>query len=257
MKHLVLIALSLGIFTASIAQPGKAKPKSSKPTPKSTASKKHNLDSISYALGQFIGDYYNGSGLNKINLEQFKKGVADYFKKGSFSIDPNKANMAVTSYVNEQYYVNPKTDINVRNTYKAGVKFMDSIRKAKGISVTPSGLAYQVLEKGTGMENPVATSKVSVYYTGKYITGEQFESNMGTGSPVTFGLNEVIPGWTEGVQLMTVGSKYRFYIPVELAYGSQGKGSIPGGAALVFDIILEKFEAGTPSDVQMAPNQNN
>jgi len=99
-----------------------------------------------------------------------------------------------------------------------------------------------VLQEGKG-EHPKATSKVTVHYTGKLIDGTVFDSSVDRGEPITFGLNQVIPGWTEGLQLMTPGSKYRLFIPYNLGYGEQGAGgAIPGGATLIFDVELISFE---------------
>ncbi|MBQ1780432.1 MAG: FKBP-type peptidyl-prolyl cis-trans isomerase [Bacteroidales bacterium] len=107
---------------------------------------------------------------------------------------------------------------------------------------TASGLQYMVLQEGKG-EHPTATSKVTVHYTGKLLDGTVFDSSVDRGEPITFGLNQVIRGWTEGLQLMTPGSKYRLFIPYNLAYGENGAGGmIPGGATLIFDVELISFE---------------
>ncbi len=125
-----------------------------------------------------------------------------------------------------------------------GQKFLEENKKDPEVKVTASGLQYKVLTEGKG-NKPSATSKVTVKYTGKLIDGTVFDStdkNNG-GEPISFGLNQVIRGWTEGLQLMSPGSKYIFYIPSDLAYGDQGAGKlIPGGATLIFEIELISFE---------------
>ena len=125
-----------------------------------------------------------------------------------------------------------------------GQKFLEENKKDPNVKVTASGLQYKVLTEGKG-NKPSATSKVTVKYTGKLIDGTVFDStdkNNG-GEPISFGLNQVIRGWTEGLQLMSPGSKYIFYIPSDLAYGDQGAGGlIPGGATLIFEIELISFE---------------
>jgi FKBP-type peptidyl-prolyl cis-trans isomerase len=121
---------------------------------------------------------------------------------------------------------------------EAGRKFLEANQKAEGVVTLPSGLQYKVQKQGTG-EKPLATDRVTVHYTGRLLNGEVFDSSVERGEPVTFALNQVIRGWTEGVQLMPVGSKFTFYIPSELAYGDQGAGGKIGpGATLTFDVEL-------------------
>lgn len=125
-----------------------------------------------------------------------------------------------------------------------GQKFLEENKKDPNVKVTASGLQYKVITEGKG-EKPSATSKVTVKYTGKLIDGTVFDSTdkNNNGEPLSFGLNQVIRGWTEGLQLMSPGSKYIFYIPSDLAYGDQGAGGlIPGGATLIFEIELISFE---------------
>ena len=115
---------------------------------------------------------------------------------------------------------------------------MQKTKKRDGVKVTPSGLQYEVLKLGTGPK-PADTSTVKVHYEGFLINGKKFDSSRDRGEPISFALNQVIKGWTEGVQLMPVGSRFKFYIPYTLGYGEQGAGgSIPGGAALIFDVEL-------------------
>ena len=121
---------------------------------------------------------------------------------------------------------------------KAGAEFLAENAKKEGVKVTASGLQYRVITEGSG-NKPVASSKVKVHYTGKLLDGTVFDSSVQRGEPIDFALNQVIPGWTEGVQLMTPGSKYEFYIPSDLAYGDRGAGNaIPPGAALIFEVEL-------------------
>ena len=124
----------------------------------------------------------------------------------------------------------------------AGVAFLSENAKNENITITESGLQYEVLTEGSGA-SPSATDKVTVHYKGTTIDGEEFDSSYGRGEPSTFPLNRVIPGWTEGVQLMKEGAKYRFYIPSRLAYGERGAGAvIVPNAALIFDIELVKIQ---------------
>jgi FKBP-type peptidyl-prolyl cis-trans isomerase len=126
----------------------------------------------------------------------------------------------------------------IKPTLDEGTKFLEENKKKPNVKVTASGLQYEVLTLGTGAK-PYDTSKVKVHYEGFLLNGKKFDSSRDRGEPITFGLNQVIRGWTEGVQLMPIGSRFKFYIPYNLAYGEQGAGeAIPGGSTLVFDVEL-------------------
>ena len=121
----------------------------------------------------------------------------------------------------------------------AGVEFMTANKTEQGVITTDSGLQYLVLQAGTGTAHPSATDRVKVHYEGKLLDGTVFDSSVARGQPISFGLNQVIKGWTEGVQLMVVGEAARLFIPSDMAYGDKGAGSdIPGGATLIFDVEL-------------------
>ena len=125
----------------------------------------------------------------------------------------------------------------------AGVAFLAENAKKPNIVTTDTGLQYEILTKGTGTVSPKATDNVTVHYKGTTIDGTEFDSSYGRGSPTSFPLNRVIPGWTQGVQLMTEGAKYRFFIPSELAYGEHGAGGvIAPNATLIFEVELIKIQ---------------
>jgi peptidylprolyl isomerase len=122
---------------------------------------------------------------------------------------------------------------------KFGAEFMETNKTVAGVQATSSGLQYLILQKGTGTKHPSATDRVQVHYEGKLLNGTVFDSSIKRGQPISFNLNQVIKGWTEGVQLMVVGDKTRFFIPPEMAYGNKGAGSdIPGGSTLIFEVNL-------------------
>jgi len=126
----------------------------------------------------------------------------------------------------------------IADAKKAGAEFMETNKTEEGVITTASGLQYQVLQVGTGTEHPSATDRVKVHYEGKLLDGTMFDSSVKRGEPITFGLNQVISGWTEGVQLMVVGEAARFVIPAEMAYGDKRAGKIPAGSTLIFDVEL-------------------
>lgn len=119
-----------------------------------------------------------------------------------------------------------------------GKDYLAGNKKAKGVVETPSGLQYLLVEKGDGEVSPKATDTVTVHYHGKLIDGTVFDSSIQRGQPISFALNQVIKGWTEGLQLMKVGDKMRLFIPADLAYGDRAAGQIPPGATLIFDVEL-------------------
>jgi FKBP-type peptidyl-prolyl cis-trans isomerase FkpA len=123
-----------------------------------------------------------------------------------------------------------------------GAAFLAENTKKPNIKTTASGLQYEVLTPGKGAKSPSASDEVTVHYKGTSLDGNEFDSSYGRGEPATFPLNRVIPGWTEGVQLMTEGAKYRFYIPADLAYGERGAGPIGPNETLIFDVELIKIQ---------------
>lgn len=137
-----------------------------------------------------------------------------------------------------QHFLNGNANQKTQDNIKTGEEFLAKNGQQEGVLTTASGLQYRVLNTGTGTIHPTATDKVTVHYHGTLLDGTVFDSSIDRGEPIKFGLNQVIKGWTEGVQLMVVGEKTRFFIPSKLAYGNQSTGAIKGGSTLVFDVEL-------------------
>ncbi len=205
-----------------------AKPDAEKAAAKATT----NVGKISYATGYQIGERTPPD----MEVEQFIQGLRDAKAKKKMPYTEEDLNKAMMAYQQE---AQKKVELENQTKANAGKTFLAENAKKPGVVTTSSGLQYQVLKEGTGKQ-PTATSEVTVHYEGKLIDGTVFDSSIARKEPVTFALNQVIPGWTEGVQLMKEGAKYRFVIPAELAYGAQETGSIPANSTLVFEVELIK-----------------
>ena len=143
--------------------------------------------------------------------------------------------IASVIFVVQRTLANKKT---ATENIKKGAEFLEENKSKEGVHVTASGLQYQVLNKGTGSKHPSSSDHVKVHYHGTLIDGTVFDSSIDRGAPIEFGLHQVIPGWTEGLQLMVVGEKNRLFIPGNLAYGSRSMGIIDPGSTLIFDVEL-------------------
>ncbi len=190
------------------------------------------MDKLSYALGMVIAENLKGLGANNVDTTDFAKAVADVLAGKSTELTPIEAQTTVQEFMQKQEAERSKF------MRKAGEDFLAENAKKEGVVVLPSGLQYTVLTEGTGAQ-PKATDQVKCHYEGRLIDETVFDSSYQRGEPAVFPLNGVIAGWTEGVQLMKEGAKYRFFIPYNLGYGERGAGaSIPPFATLVFDVEL-------------------
>jgi FKBP-type peptidyl-prolyl cis-trans isomerase len=199
-------------------------------------------DSASYVLGYKMGENLRQQSV-PMKPELIFRGLSAGMS-GSPSVIPESAMETVMMdfQVRMAGVQRQKDSAAQLSNRKAGEDFLAENKKKEGVKTTPSGLQYKVLTEGTG-PRPKATSQVTVHYKGTLLDGKQFDSSYDRGQPATFTLNQVIPGWTEGVQLMNVGSKYQFWIPGELAYGPQGSPPrIPPNATLVFEVELLSFK---------------
>jgi len=187
----------------------------------------------SYALGANVGESFKNAGI-EIKFETFKEGLMDALKGANkFSMEEMQD---CFNHIQEQIQAKQNQESNVEK--ERGIKFLADNKKNDGVFETASGLQYKIIVKGDGPK-PAATDKVKVHYTGKTIDGQVFDSSVERGEPAEFPLNQVISGWTEGLQLMPVGSKYMFYIPSDLGYGDRGAGGmIKPGATLIFEVEL-------------------
>ena len=197
------------------------------------------MDKLSYALRLGIGRQLSQMGANDLNAADFAQAVKDMIDGKEPQVPAAEAQQIVEDFFQKQ---EEKQRAEAAEKYKGakseGEKYLSENAKKEGVTTLPSGLQYQVLKEGNG-KSPKATDKVVCHYEGMLIDGTMFDSSIQRGEPATFPLNGVIAGWTEGLQLMKEGAKYRFFIPYQLGYGERGAGaSIPPFATLVFDVEL-------------------
>ncbi len=192
------------------------------------------MDKLSYAWGLAMGQQLRGMGVKDLNVEDYAAAVKAVFEGTESAIPFEEAQTLINEYLQ-----NLEEEM-TKAAREAGEKFLEENKKNEGVKVTASGLQYVVEKEGEGAQ-PTATDEVTVHYTGKLLNGQVFDSSVQRGEPATFPLNRVIPGWTEGVQLMKEGAKYTFFIPSDLAYGPQGiPNAIPPHSTLIFEVELIK-----------------
>ena len=190
-------------------------------------------DKVSYAVGLSIAESLKSQQLGGLDLDLLKDGIQDIFEQRELKINPQEANGLIQSYLEEA------NSAAFGENKEKGIAFLEENKNKEGVSITASGLQYEIIQEGSG-NKPSATDNVTVHYHGTLIDGTVFDSSIERGTPASFGVNQVIPGWTEALQLMSVGAKFKLYIPQELAYGANPH---PGGpikpySALIFDVEL-------------------
>lgn len=226
MKSLVILIALATISLSSFAQKKKGKIE-----PKALVT---HEDSLAYAFGLSVIENAKNAGFENLSEELIMQAITDS-KAGSAKLDKDKATGIINSEVRKNSQ--KKNELNK----KKGEDFLVANGKKAGIKSTASGLQYKVNVDGQGIM-PDKNDKVTVHYHGTTIDGVVFDSSVDRGKPATFGLNQVIPGWTEGLQLMKEGSKFTFYIPQGLAYGSRAQGKIEAFSTLIFEVELFKVE---------------
>lgn len=200
------------------------------------------MDKLSYALGLGIGQQLKQMGLkDSLVIEDFAASIVDVINDNELKVAHQEAQAIVNAFFQEMEAKQNAAKAEAgKAAKKEGEAFLAENAKKEGITVTKSGLQYEVLSEGTG-KKPKATDTVRCHYEGRLLDGTVFDSSYKRNEPADFGLQQVIAGWTEGVQLMSEGAKYRFYIPYMLAYGEGGAGGmIPPFATLIFDVELIK-----------------
>ena len=192
------------------------------------------MDKLSYAWGLAMGQQLKAMGVEKLDAESYGKAVKAVYEGTEPEMQPEEAHKIINEFLMD---IQKKAEAKAR---EEGEKFLAENKKNEKVQVTASGLQYVVEKEGTGAK-PGPEDEVTVHYTGRLHNGQVFDSSVNRGEPATFPLNRVIPGWTEGVQLMNEGSKYTFFIPSDLAYGAQGiPNAIPPHSTLIFDVELIK-----------------
>lgn len=197
------------------------------------------MDKVSYALGIGIGRQLSQMGAANLNIDDFAQAIKDVMAGTGLQVDENEAHAIVQDFFRKQEEKQRSVAAEKGKAAKEeGENYLAENAKKEGVITLPSGLQYLVLKEGNG-KSPKSTDQVKCHYEGMLVDGTLFDSSIQRGEPATFPLNQVIAGWTEGLQLMKEGAKYRFFIPYTLGYGERGAGSsIPPFAALIFDVEL-------------------
>ena len=192
------------------------------------------MDKLSYALGLSMGNNFLGSGIKSLNVEDFAKGIKAVYDGGKTEMTYDEAKTIIN-----EFFTGLQKEVEEANL-KEGQEFLAENAKRPNVVTLPSGLQYEILTEGKGRK-PKATARVQCHYHGTLINGQVFDSSVQRGEPAVFGVNQVIPGWVEALQLMPEGSRWKLYIPSDLAYGEQGAGqNIGPNTALIFEVELIK-----------------
>ena len=213
---------------------------------KSETSMKSQIDSVSYGLGVSIGNNFKNNQLDTVNVEILAKAMSDVFA-GKAAKTQQQADSVINGFMAVKEKAKGEANI------KKGQAFLDENKKKPGVKVTPSGLQYIVIKEGTGAK-PTLNDKITAHYHGTLIDGTVFDSSVDRGQPASFPVSGVIPGWTEALQMMTVGSKWKLFLPSNLAYGERGAGGKIGpNSVLIFEVELISIDKNDAKDAPAAP----
>ncbi|HZG23008.1 MAG TPA: FKBP-type peptidyl-prolyl cis-trans isomerase, partial [Chitinophagaceae bacterium] len=232
MKQIILMAAALGVSVSMVAQT-KAKP-TAKPVAGAVTAPvmKTGLDSLSYSLGMSLAQFYKQQGITKVNTTLVSKAINDALSGSKTLLDEEQMNSCITNYLQQM-----KSE-KASGNKKAGEEFLAANKSKPGVVSLPSGLQYIILQEGTGPK-PSLTDTVKCHYHGTLLDGRVFDSSVDRGQPAEFPVGAVIKGWVEALPLMSVGSKWKLFIPSDLAYGDTQAGPTIGpGSTLVFDVEL-------------------
>lgn len=191
------------------------------------------MDKLSYALGLSMAQNFKGSGIKSINADDFADALRAVYEDSEKKMSYDEAKQVV-----QDFFTELEANAGAMNE-ELGKKFLEQNAQQEGVKVTESGLQYLVLKEGNGVR-PGPNDAVTVHYTGRLIDGTVFDSSVERGEPATFAVGQVIPGWVEGLQLMSEGAAWRLFIPSNLAYGPHGTGPIQPNSTLIFDVQLIK-----------------
>jgi FKBP-type peptidyl-prolyl cis-trans isomerase len=237
MKKLFVSVLSLFIAGFLLAQTA-AKPKPKAPVAPPPVLLKNLSDSTSYAIGVSVASFYKEQGISTINSTLLAQAVKDIMAGKTPKLDEATCNVIMNKAMTKAQEGKSQANIN------EGVAFLAKNKSKAGVITTASGLQYEVITQGTGIK-PSVNDTFVCHYRGTLLNGTEFDASYGRGQPLVYPVNQVIKGWIEGLQLMPVGSKYKFYIPYELAYGDFDNGPIPGGSMLIFEMELLDIKKAT------------
>ncbi|SOD89814.1 FKBP-type peptidyl-prolyl cis-trans isomerase [Spirosoma fluviale] len=230
-----------GSATAQVKKPTVKKPVSAARPATATAatSLASNKDSVSYSIGMAMAQNFKQQGMTDLNTSMLAQGLSDAMKGQKTQLTLEQMGQCLNEFQQKQMAVRNAEGMKASaENKKIGAAFLTENKAKAGVVTTASGLQYSVEKEGTGAK-PAATDRVKVHYTGRLLDGKVFDSSVERGQPAEFGVTEVIKGWTEALQLMPVGSKWKLYIPSDLAYGDRGAGAdIKPGSTLVFDVEL-------------------
>jgi len=238
MKNTIIASLIIMLLVINVSAQDKKKSKRAKDPVQEknvvTEDKSLNnaVDSLSYSFGYLIGNNMQVQGVKEINRDLFMKGFNDGFNNDTTVMSIEAGNKCVQDYFSKQISDEANMNLEKSNAFLAGNKTKE------GVITLASGLQYKIITPGSG-EFPKETDQVKVHYTGTFIDGKVFDSSIERNEPIVFGVNQVIPGWTEGLQLMQPGARWMLFIPPGLAYGEQGAGGVIGpNQALIFEVEL-------------------